>query len=514
MHFSDQSEHPKPGATQPRLVGWKDIAAYLGKSERTVKRWGSGRNLPVHRVPGGASASVYAYPAELDQWLEAGDSSEPEAPDVARNPDSSEDGKTGASRSTGSADATVPQLGAPSARFRIRWQWSVAALILLAIALAFSVARFSRPGESAASSPHSTPEKKEAQQDSSQAPEASAQEKDLARDFYLKGRYEWNQRTPESLNRALDLFTQAIVHDPGSARAYAGLAETYDLLFQYSAKAESDVFPRAMVAAKKAVALDDSLPEAHRALAFAEMYGTWDFAAAEKEFRRAIELGPNDPQAHRWYANAFAVPGRFPESLREINRAQELDPSSNATLADKGYMLYNAGHTQDGIELLKEVESSAPGFLSAHNYMMVIALDRKDYSTYLAEGEKTAEILQDPVLADILAAARAGFEKDGGRGLMDRLYAKQKEYALQGKVEATMLAKTCALMGRRKEAIDLLETAYRRHEANVLSCLSHPDLLTLKADPGYAALVKKINFPMHPSPVSPDDLAAMEKQPQ
>jgi tetratricopeptide (TPR) repeat protein len=100
----------------------------------------------------------------------------------------------------------------------------------------------------------------------------SDSEKSQARDLYLKGRYEWNQRTPDSLNRALGYFTQAILHDPGYAQAYVGMADTYDLLREYSTMPDSEAYARALAAASKAVELDDSLAEAHRALAFAEWW--------------------------------------------------------------------------------------------------------------------------------------------------------------------------------------------------------------------------------------------------
>jgi tetratricopeptide (TPR) repeat protein len=265
-----------------------------------------------------------------------------------------------------------------------------------------------------------------------------------AQDLYLKGRFEWNKRTLTSLNSALDLFTQAIVHDPGNAQAYAGLADTYDLLWEYSTMREDEAFPRAIAAAKKAVQLDDTLAEAHRALAFAEMYGTWDFVDAEKEFRRAIELDPKDAQARRWFANAFAVPSRYDEALKQINKAQELDPSSNATLADKGLLLANAGHTKEGTDLLKEVERSSPEFRSPHIYMMRISLADGNYQAFLSEGASAAESANDAVLRDIISSAQTGYKRAGGRGLLQELYAKQKEYYLAHKLSGTWLAKTCS----------------------------------------------------------------------
>jgi tetratricopeptide (TPR) repeat protein len=323
-------------------------------------------------------------------------------------------------------------------------------------------------------------------------------ERALAHDFYLKGRYEWSQRTPDSLNRALDDFTQAVVHDPGDAKAYVGLADTYDLLREFSTMPESEAYPRAIAAARRAVELDDSLAEAHRALAFAEFYGSWDFVDSEKEFLRAIQLNPNDPVAHRWYANAFAVFGRFDVSLEQIGKAEELDPSSDSTLADKGLMLFQAGKREEGIALLHQVEGADPQFFSPHYYLRDVSLELRDYPTYLAEGQKAAEISNSPMQKDIIAAARAGYARSGEKGLLNHLYAKQKEYYLAGKLQGTFLAITCVLMGKKQEALQLLEEDYVRHDATVFFCLSHSDLLTLKDEPRYRALVRKINFPSTP----------------
>jgi tetratricopeptide (TPR) repeat protein len=510
--FADHSRNSENVAPAPRLVGWKDIAAYLGKAERTVKRWGKDRGLPIHRVPGGASASVYAYPVELDKWLAASKLAETEAAESSQQCDAGDE----LSSPAAGADAVVAS--APAQAANAGWpiptkKWAAVFGGFLLAALALSIVVSWATGVRLPRAVHLLFTNAQVKAIPLVASTVTDAEKVQAHTYYLMGRYEWNQRTAESLNHALDFFTQAIVHDPGDAQAYAGLADTYDLLREYSTMPDTAVFPRAIAAARKAVELDDSLSEAHRALAFAEMYGDWNFADAEKEFRRAIELNPNDAQAHRWYANAFAVPGRFQESLKEIEKAQELDPSSHATLADKGWMLFDAGRTDEAVETLKEVERSAPGFRSPHYYMMVISIDLQDYPTYLAEGQKTAEIVHDPVLADIIASARAGYAKAGARGLLDGLYTRQKEYYLQGKVEGTMLAKTCALMGRKQEAIELLEKSYSRHETNVFACLSHPDLLTLRDDPRYRALVKKINFPTHQTESSVNVAADMGARP-
>jgi tetratricopeptide (TPR) repeat protein len=271
---------------------------------------------------------------------------------------------------------------------------------------------------------------------------------------------------------------------------------------------DSEAYARAIAAARKAVELDDSLAEAHRALAFSEWWGAWEFVDGEKEFRRAIDLNPRDPIARKWYANVLAVQGRFSEGLEENERARELDPTSYSILADRGWMLFNARKKDEGIALLKEVERSAPEFLSPHSYLMAVSLELKDYPSYLKEGKKTAEVESDPMLKDIIESARAGYMRDGEPGLLNNLYARQEEYYRAGKLSRTTLAETCILMGRKQEALRLLEEAYNRHESNVLSCVSQLDLLALSDEPRYKALVEKINFSRGPQMVQPSAFPA------
>ena len=473
-----------------RLDGWKDVAAYLGRSERTVKRWEAERGLPTRRVPGKGRPSVYAYAGDLDEWLKASHDLEPEIAGEKPEPDPVPEAPAPA--------ATVPlHHAAHASGITGRWiamapRWLVA-LCLLVVAIVLLQAARPRlaPVMASLPVPHHPPHP-------SFALRVSDNDKAIARELYLKGRYLWNQRTAESLGRALDDFTQAILHDPGYAPAYAGLADTYNLLPEYTTVNDRDAYQHAVAAAQKAVDLDDSLAEAHRALAFAKMYGSWDFSGSEKEFRRAIDLNPKDPDARKWYANAFGMPGRFAECLDQINKAQELDPYSHSILADKGSLLYNAGRTEEGIELLKEVERSAPDFRSPHYYLMEIYLDQRDYPSFLDEGEKSAEIMNDPVLKDTIAFARIGYAREGGRGLLNNLYSRQRQYYAKGKVQATLLAKTCVHMGKKQEAIQLLEEAYSRHEAFLFACLMQPDLLSLNDEPRYKALVRKINFPSPP----------------
>ena len=227
---SDRSSNVDGTPSQPRLVGWKEIAAFFDKAERTVKRWERDRNLPVYRVPGGSSASVYAYPSELEKWLEADPSVKPEtsATDNAAQASTFEDASEVVSLNVPSG-ISVSVASPPHSRMR-NWRWAVATAGLVAVALVSSLLLFGDAGLRLPDRVHALFGPKTAKSNPQVANIASDVEKAQAHDFYLKGRYEWNQRTPESLNRALDYFTQAIVHDPGDAQAYTGLADTYDLL--------------------------------------------------------------------------------------------------------------------------------------------------------------------------------------------------------------------------------------------------------------------------------------------
>ena len=492
-----------------RLDCWKEIAAYLGRSEKTVRRWETERGLPAHRPPGAGRTAVYAYTAELDEWLTARRAQGLDAAEAGEEPGGpAAENETPKIRGSDSLGAATPEtepiaiaLAMQVDRRGLRPGWKpLLAGILAAIAVGTTiyVVALRSVGGGIARRISSIPGIAMAASVPRGSARVSDADKRVAYDLDLKGRYEWNQRTPDSLNRALDDFTQAVVHDPANAKAYVGLADTYNLLREYSTLQQSEAYSRAIAAARRAVELDDSLPEAHRALAFAEYYGNWDFVDGEREFRRALALDPKDATLHRWYGNAIAVQGRFDEALRELDNARELDPSSHSTIADKGFTLFEAGKGQEGIELLKEVERSAPELRSPHYYFMRISLQQRDFPAFLAEGEKAAESMNDPVLKDRMAAAKAGYARDGERGLLNDLHRKEQELYRTGKLSGVFLAQTCIAMGRRQEALQLLEQAYDRHDLEMVNLVFEQDLRSLKNEAGYQTLLTKMNFESGP----------------
>jgi tetratricopeptide (TPR) repeat protein len=445
---------PTDGTTG-RLDSWKEIALFFSKDVRTVKRWEKERALPVHRAPGKPGGSVYAFADELTRWLNASSAKlEEAAPDPAA--------------------AKVPPVSS-FATFRI-----VSAILIVVIAVAIAWfysarrASMSFANSNLASHGSSNPE---------------------AVDLYLKGRFEWSKRSPESLNKAVDYFTQAIVRDPNYAQAYAGLADTYNLLREYSAMPSNEAYPRAIAAAKKAVELDDSLSEAHRALAFATYYWVWDFAAGEREFKRAIQLDPKDAVAHHWYGAAIGAVARYPEALSQLEEARRLDPSSVSIQADRALFLCFAGRETEGLSLLKQIETADPTFISPHRYLAAIAIVRGDYPVYLAESRKTAELAQDQTGMEIVKAAEQGFAAGGGKAMLDSVREIQEKYYEQGVISGYRVAGACAVSGKNQEAIHYLQEAFAKHDPDVIDVKSDPALRSLRDDPAFRDLISRIGLP-------------------
>ena len=288
-------------------------------------------------------------------------------------------------------------------------------------------------------------------------------------ELYLKGIYYWHNRTPESLNQAVDYFTQAIVRDPNNAEAYVGLANCYNLLREYSTMPESEAYPRAIAAAKRAIALDESLSGAHSSLGFAEYYWLWDSAGAQKEFERAIELDPKSANAHHWYATMLMSMGKYKESLAEIEKAQKLDPQSSAILADQALIMSLAGMQEQAIAQLKQLEASQPNFLSPHNYLAIIYFDQRDYHNYLAESKTAATLQHDDSRLKIVTAGEKGLAASGYRGMLTSMLAVQKNMYAENNFSAHDLALTYAWLGEKRDALKFLQIGYEKHEGQIPS---------------------------------------------
>lgn len=448
-----------------RLDSWKEIAAFFGRNERTVRRWATSQAMPVHRIPGMAKGRVFAFEAELREWLSvSGTLDQPN-----RSPDS---------------QSEAPREEARHSYSRSMEKRLAVLLVCAALAAAVFVFRGARHFLVHASATPGPAAKK---------PNSIRPETSQAEDLYLQGRYYWNRRTPDDLNRAVDYFTQAIVRDPNYANAYVGLADSYNLLREYSAMPPSEAYPRALAAARTAVELDDSSADAHASLAFATFYWSWDALGAEREFKRALELNPDGARAHHWYATFLVSSQRFPEALTQIERARSLDPSSVAILADKAEILLDAHQTGESLALLKQIEAADPSFTSAHRYLAEVYLSQKDYPNYLKEWRQTATLLRDQNELEVEGAAEKGFSTGGYEGMQKGILRAQKRLNSQGAVPDYSLALTYARLGDKKDSLQCLRAAYEKHDSSLLFLSSESAFDTLRNVPEFDDLVARVS---------------------
>jgi len=426
-----------------RLDSWKEIAAFLARSERTVKRWEVERGLPVHRLPRGGGG-VFAYSDELAEWLKGPGQ---EAYSYKSSRDRAGDEHSKSATSHFESRSRIAILAFPTKHLIS----SRITACLLLLALATSVIVFSghnRLHFRASANRH--------------IPSAEAQ------DLYLKGRYFWNRRTPDDLNRAVKYFNQAIAKDPEDAQAYVGLADCYNLLREFGAMSPGEAYPRALSAAQRAVELDATSAEAHTSRAFATYWWSWQAVTAEREFKRALELDPNCARAHHWYATYLLSRNRFAEALDQIEQARKLEPSSTPILADKGLLLWQSGYHAEGFNLLIELEKTEPLFSSTHDYLGRIFWEEKDYVKALAEWRRLAELRHDEAGLAIAEARERGLASGGLTGLLESELPVQKDLVDHGSGSAYALARTYAKLGMRQAALAYLQLSLDRHEEAML----------------------------------------------
>jgi lipoprotein NlpI len=442
-----------PVPPKRRLTGWKEIGAFFGKNERTVKRWELQRGLPVHRLPGGANTAVFADVIELEEWLKAsrGDSALAETTE----PESAPPAATGAM-----APGRAPQR---------RLSRRLLATIVVTALLSIGIAVFAIRGQTARH-------------------QSSAE----AAQLYQSAVYHWNTRTADGLKRSVDEFTQAIALDPNYAAAHAGLGNAYNLLAQYGVMKPGEAYPLAKAAAEKAIALDPKLADGYSGLAFAQFYGFKDLRRSQALFQKALELNPGSSRTFHWYALVMMHTGKFDEPLRAITKAQELDPDSHAIRANRGLILFYAGRTEEAIGVLTDLTRTAPAFVSPHYYLATIYLDQQRYDDYLRESLKAAETEGNAALKAEIEAGAAGYQAGGAKGLFAAMLAVQKSELAAGRETAFNVARTAALLGDSDAALASLEQSLAGGEPDLLGIRIDRSLKSLHGDARFQKLADTV----------------------
>jgi non-specific serine/threonine protein kinase len=268
--------------------------------------------------------------------------------------------------------------------------------------------------------------------------------------LYLRGRYEWNKRTQDSVKKSIEYFNQAIEKDPNYALAYAGLADVYNVAAGYLDLSPKEIFPRARAAATKAVEVDDTLAEAHSALAMVKAHD-WDWAGAEREFQRAIQLNPGYATAHYFYGYADLCPmGRFEEAIAELKIAVELDPFSGIINTNLGGTLYYARKYDEAIAQCRKTLEIDPNFALAHVALAGVYEQKGMYEEALAELQKLK--LPPNNLSRLepegIAQMRQAYAVSGAQGYWQKQLELLKKRVEQGYIPPSSIAVVCARLAR------------------------------------------------------------------
>ena len=314
-----------------------------------------------------------------------------------------------------------------------------------------------------------------------------------AYDAYLEGRFFWNKRTQAGLEKAIERFNVAIAIDPDYALAYAGLADCYNLLDEYSIRPSKESFPKAKAAALNALKIDAELAEAHSSLAYERLHFDWDWPGAEQEFRRAIELNPNYATAHQWYGEYLVAMGRFDEANAEIGVARKLDPLSLATNLAQAFSLYYSRRYGEAVGQYEKVAEMDPNLAAAH-YGLGWAEEQTGNATRaLAEFQKAVDLLgkdTDAIAAIGYVDAHRG-EKQSALRVIDQLESlSQRKY-----VSPVNIAIIYAALGRNDQAIEWLQKARKARYGWLPYVKVDPRLEPLHSDPRFQELLHGIGLP-------------------
>lgn len=308
--------------------------------------------------------------------------------------------------------------------------------------------------------------------------------------LYLRGRYLWTKRTPESIRKAIEYFEQAIAKDPGFARAYSGLADAY--VVPGGAFAPAEAMPKAKAAALRALELDDTLAEAHNSLARVLQVYDWNRAEAEKEYKRALALDPRYPVAHQWYGGFLEKAGSFNESISERKLALELDPLSAATNFDLGQGYYFSRDYDQAIVQFQRTLELEEHFSAARNYLLVALVHKGRQADALA---KLATIPNFPPVPSIghvgYVYGVTGRIKDARNMLAELKRLREQQY-----ISPSDIAMIHVGLGEKDEAIAWLEKGYDERAYAMQNLKVEPNWDSLRDDPRFQELIRKVGLPV------------------
>jgi len=311
-----------------------------------------------------------------------------------------------------------------------------------------------------------------------------------AYDLYLKGRYFYDKAGFGPVQQALAYFQQALAHDSNYALAYAGIADAYQRLTASTYLRPREGMAKARAAALKALALDPTLADAHASMGDQLCVYEWDASAAEREFRRAIELNPSLANAHYFYANCLVAHGRLAEALAEARRAHELDPLNPEVATARAWALYVARRYDEAIAVMQKSLDLEPGLAHGHMLLALPLAGKGSYAEALAEARKMAALAGDaPNFAGILGyiAGRAG-ERAEAQHILTALERRPPGNT------AFAIALVHLGLGHTDQALRWLQAAYEERAEWLVMVTPAPCFDPLRSDPRFSALMRKIGI--------------------
>jgi serine/threonine-protein kinase len=310
--------------------------------------------------------------------------------------------------------------------------------------------------------------------------------------LYLRGRYQWNKRSPEGLKKSIEYFQQAIERDPTYGQAHDGLADAFDVLGGLGVMPPRETFPRARAAAQRAIEIDDTLANAHASLADVYTFYDWNWSAAEREYQRALALDPNYSTARQWYANFLLTQKRFPEALKETRRALTLDPLSLVINQNLGWVLYYCRRYDEAIQQLQKTLEMDPNFSPSRGTLAMAYEAKALYSQSVSEFQKW--LLLQGVSRDDVEAFGETYAAHGRLAFLRVLAEAMEERAKGRYISAFDFVRVYAQLGRKDDAFRWLEKAYEERSAAMPYLAVDPILDVLRTDSRFPAVLARMKL--------------------
>lgn len=310
-----------------------------------------------------------------------------------------------------------------------------------------------------------------------------------AHELYLQGRFYLNKFTPDGTRLARQYFEQATARDTRYALAYSGLAESY--AFGEIGLSPAEAFPKARDAATRAIEIDETVGEAHAALAQVAFLWDWDWEAAGKQFKRALELTPADPEIHHMYAHYLTAMGRFDEALAESRRLLELDPLSPASRNHLGWHYLYAHQFDQAIEQYKLVLQLDPNFAEAHRQLAEAYAERGRLDDAVSETLKRWELIGR---GDEIPALRLAYTKSGWKGFWEKRLQLTMERGKNSYMSAGGTAAIYAALKQTGQSLDWLEKAYREHDMDLVYLNVDHTFDNVRSESRFLELLKRMGL--------------------